>query len=206
VHRLVSSSRLELITPNSLADRALRSSHRRDPPRLVFNGGSLVIGRSSVSRTANPAVIWRELFAKDFGEHPLAEIARLDAAHRPDGFVMPACEECNKGTSTADLAVALISRWGDAGTAQEQLDHAKFAKRVLVQAPSLRDEWLSIADDPAESRRAREHLFRHGVNVPASASLATLGPETVGQLKSVRSQGGPCNLFPSFPAGIAGRR
>jgi hypothetical protein len=85
---------------------------------------------------------------------------------------MPASEECNKGTSTADLAVALISRWGDAGTAQEQLDHAKFAKRALVRAPSLRDEWLSIVDDPAASRRAREHLFRHGVRDRPSACFA----------------------------------
>src|ERR1700747_540666 len=35
----------------------------------------------------------------------------FDNSHRPDGLVMPACEECNKGTSKADLAVALLSRW-----------------------------------------------------------------------------------------------
>src|SRR5262249_26191512 len=50
------------------------------------------------------------------------------------------------------------------------------------QAPLLRDEWISIADDPEASRRAREHLVRHGVSVPAGASIATIGPETVGQL------------------------
>lgn len=106
----------------------------------------------------------------------------FDAAHRPDGFVMPACVECNKGTSTADLAVALISRWGDEGTPQEQLDHARFARRALKQAPTLRDEWISITDDPAASQRARQHLIAHGVQVPADASFATIGPETVGQL------------------------
>jgi hypothetical protein len=52
-------------------------------------------------------------------------ISLFDAAHRPDGLVMPACNECNKGTSTADLAVALISRWSTVSSPQERQDHAK---------------------------------------------------------------------------------
>jgi hypothetical protein len=123
------------------------------------------------------------------GERPSATREHMpptslfDAAHRPDGFVMPACSECNRGTSTADLTVALISRWGTAiGTLQEQEDHAKLAKRLLVQAPFLRDEWFSIVGRPGESLRARQHLLRQGVNVPAEASLATIGPKTIAQL------------------------
>jgi hypothetical protein len=114
-------------------------------------------------------------------EH-MPPISLFDRSHRPDGLVMPACSECNNGSSTADLAVALISRWNSASTPQEQKDHARFAKRVLIQAPSLRDEWLSIVDDPIATHRARQHLLAHGVNVPTDASLATIGPETVGHL------------------------
>ena len=50
-------------------------------------------------------------------EH-MPPISLFDAGHRPDGLVMPACHECNKGTSTADLAVALISRWNAVSTPQ----------------------------------------------------------------------------------------
>jgi hypothetical protein len=35
----------------------------------------------------------------------------FDGSHRPDKLVMPACGVCNSGTRTADLAVAMISRW-----------------------------------------------------------------------------------------------
>jgi hypothetical protein len=34
----------------------------------------------------------------------------FDNSHRPDKLVMPACTQCNSGTSTADLTAAIISR------------------------------------------------------------------------------------------------
>jgi hypothetical protein len=61
----------------------------------------------------------------------------FDAAHRPDGLVMLACDERNNGTSTADLAVALISRWGiSEPSPHEARDDAKFARRIWTQAPA----------------------------------------------------------------------
>jgi len=129
-------------------------------------------------------------------------ISLFDGAHRPDGFVMPACNECNKRTSTADLAVALISRWSAVSSPQERQDHAKFAKRVLIQAPSLRDEWLSIVDNPEETRRARQHLLDHGVNVPADASLAAIGPETIGQLNLFAHKAVLALYFHHFKRGL----
>jgi hypothetical protein len=104
----------------------------------------------------------------------------FDNSHRPDGLVMPACEECNKGTSKADLAVALLSRWDYYSSAQEQLDHSKLANRIKKQAPELVAEWLNI--DAAEKKRARQHLLNHGVQVPPDAGIATIGPLSVGQL------------------------
>lgn len=137
-------------------------------------------------------------------EH-MPPISMFDAAQRPDGLVMPACLECNNGTSTADLAVALISRWSAISTPQEQKDHAKFANRVLKQAPSLRDEWLSIVDDPGEQHRARQHLLDHGVPVPADASLATIGPETIGQLNLFAHKVVLGLYFHHFRRGLPGR-
>jgi hypothetical protein len=135
-------------------------------------------------------------------EH-MPPISLFDASHRPDDLVMPACNECNKGTSTADLVVALISRWSSVSTPQEQKDHAKLAKRILIQAPSLvRDEWLSIADDPIEKLRARQHLLAHGVNVPADASLAMIGPETVRHLNLFAHKAALALYFHHFRRGL----
>lgn len=104
----------------------------------------------------------------------------FDRSHRPDGLIMPACDECNKGTSTADLAVALLSRWDYDSSGQQQLDHAKLVKRARIQAPELIAEWLAI--DAGEKQKARQHLLNHGVQVPDDAGIATLGPLSVGQL------------------------
>jgi hypothetical protein len=38
--------------------------------------------------------------------------AMFDGSHRPDKLVMPACDECNRRTRTADLTAAIVSRWG----------------------------------------------------------------------------------------------
>jgi hypothetical protein len=105
----------------------------------------------------------------------------FDNSHRPDGLVMPACEECNKGTSKADLAVALLSRWDYYSSAQEQLDHSKLANRIKKQAPELVAEWLNI--DAAEKKehgstcsitefRSRQTLVsRRSVRFPYANSI-----------------------------------
>lgn len=104
----------------------------------------------------------------------------FDDSRRPDGLVMPACEECNTGTSKSDLAVALLSRWNYYSSPQEQRDHARLAARAKKQSPELIAEWTSI--DPAEEQKARLHLLNHGVQVPSDAGIATIGPLSVGQL------------------------
>jgi hypothetical protein len=93
---------------------------------------------------------------------------------------MPACDECNKGTSTSDLAVSLASRWSaDMPSPQAQLDHARLAARIKKQAPEMVTEWTGST--PAQEAQARLHLIKHGVNVPVSAELATVGPLTIRQ-------------------------
>jgi hypothetical protein len=47
--------------------------------------------------------------------------------HRPDKLVMPACAECNGGTSTADLVAAIVSRWAIENNEQEHQDHEKLS-------------------------------------------------------------------------------
>jgi hypothetical protein len=100
----------------------------------------------------------------------------FDGSYRPDKLVMPACGPCNAGTRTADLTVAMVSRWYyDSGP-----DHARLAARARRQAPELVAEWTAL--DQAESWKARLHLINHGVAVPYDASITTIGPLTIRQL------------------------
>jgi hypothetical protein len=112
-------------------------------------------------------------------EH-MPPLSLFDRSHRPDDLVMPACDECNRGTSTSDLVVAMISRWQYDSTPQEQIDHAKLSQRVKSHAPELVAEWLTIS--PWDKIRARQHLLDRGVQVPQDAEIATAGPLTTGQL------------------------
>jgi hypothetical protein len=105
----------------------------------------------------------------------------FDNKHRPDKLVMPACLECNKGTSTADLTASLISRWGVDLSPQSQADHTKLAAQAKIQAPELVREWMSV-DTPDQQIRARQHLARFGVNPPAESKFATIGSLTIRQL------------------------
>jgi hypothetical protein len=104
----------------------------------------------------------------------------FDNSHRPDKLVMPACDECNRGTSTADLAVAMISRWNYHSHAQERTDHTKLAAQIKKQAPELVAEWMKLDTD--DRAKARRHLLKHGVDVPPDAGIATLGPLSIYQL------------------------
>ncbi|MFZ2652033.1 MAG: hypothetical protein WA210_18195, partial [Burkholderiaceae bacterium] len=51
-------------------------------------------------------------------------------SHRPDKLVMPACVECNKGTSTSDLVAAIVSRWNYNADDVELSDHHGLLQRV----------------------------------------------------------------------------
>lgn len=103
----------------------------------------------------------------------------FDGSHRPDKLVMPACEECNKGTSTADLIVAMASRWAEA---PKNSDHARLASRLRKQAPDIISE---LTENPslAANLRRRLHLKSQGVPVPDDAKTVTVGPLTQRQLK-----------------------
>jgi hypothetical protein len=105
----------------------------------------------------------------------------FDSKHRPDKLVMPACLECNKGTSTSDLTASMISRWGTNESPQSRADHSKLSIQVKIQAPELVREWLSV-DAPSQQLRARAHLERHSVKTPTDAAFTTIGPLTIRQL------------------------
>jgi len=104
----------------------------------------------------------------------------FDQSYRPDKLVMPACDECNKGTSTADLTISMVSRWSYDSGPQERLDHSKLAGRMRRQAPELVAEWTKL--DRAETEKARLHLINSGVPVPHDAGIATIGPLTIRHL------------------------
>jgi len=70
----------------------------------------------------------------------------FDGSHRPDKLIMPACDDCNHGTSTADLTTAIISRWGYLNTDQENNDHRRLVNQIRRQAPAIVEEWIKPID------------------------------------------------------------
>lgn len=104
--------------------------------------------------------------------------ALFDNKHRPDKLVMPACSECNRQTSTSDLVVSLVSRWGAEHSPSVRADHAKLSAQAKIQAPELVREWLSGAS-PATQLKARRHLRKSGIVAPGDANFVTIGPLTI---------------------------
>jgi hypothetical protein len=105
----------------------------------------------------------------------------FDRAHRPDKLVMPACDECNRGTSTADLIAAIVSRWNYNSGQTELEDHHKLIGQVRMHHPEIYAEWTSQLDFLSRLKKL-QHLEKQGVQVPKDAGLVTIGPETIRQL------------------------
>lgn len=103
--------------------------------------------------------------------------ALFDSSHRPDKLVMPACNQCNGQTSTADLVASVISRWGF-NVSVPSSDHPRLAAQMGKQAPDIIKEWTH----PIDRAKARQHLEDYGVRVPPDAAFVTVGPLTVAQL------------------------
>ena len=106
--------------------------------------------------------------------------ALFDNSHRPDELVVPACIECNSGTSTADLIVSIMSRWSAENTVQELDDHHRLATRLRKQAPEIIAEWNE--GGLMMRIKGRRHLRDKGVSVPDGASTIAIGALTVRQL------------------------
>jgi hypothetical protein len=105
----------------------------------------------------------------------------FDNSHRPNKLVMPACDECNHDTSTADLVAAVISRCDYFSSPQEHRDHQKLVLRLRKQAPDIVKEWATITDY-REEESARQHLRNYGMFVPRDAGVAAIGQLTILQL------------------------
>lgn len=105
----------------------------------------------------------------------------FDNSHRPDKLVMPACDECNRGTSKSDLTASIVSRWNYDSAPQEQDDHRRLAAQAKKQAPDLVAEWTKQMT-PLDRIKAMSHLRQYGVAVPDDAGLASIGPLTIQQL------------------------
>ena len=117
-------------------------------------------------------------------------ISLFDNSLRPDKLVIPACDTCNRGTSTSDLIVVIISRWNYYSDHQERKDHPRLVARLRKQCPEVIQEWIRLDNDGRE--RARAHLIKQGVNVPPDAGLSSIGEITIRHL----------NLF-SYKFGLA---
>ncbi|HEY7645517.1 MAG TPA: hypothetical protein VH858_10830 [Hyphomicrobiales bacterium] len=143
------------------------------------------MGQARIKKTATQKLI--EVYPKCCfcaGERPSTEREHMppkslfDHSHRPDQFIMPSCKECNGGTSTADLIVAIVSRWGEAPSTH--IDHAKLVHRARKQAPNIVNEWTEHLD--RIQIRGRRHLRHQGVPVPFGAKIVAVGENTIRQL------------------------
>jgi hypothetical protein len=135
-------------------------------------------------------------------EHPKS---LFDNSHRPDELVMPACGECNRSTSTADLVVSLVSRWDYNTSPEESSDHSRLAARLRKQAPELIAEWTAL--NVKQREKARLHLLKQGVSVPHHAGIASIGERTVPQLNLFAHKAVLALHFEHFrrPLSMAGR-
>jgi hypothetical protein len=106
--------------------------------------------------------------------------ALFDGSHRPDKLVMPACKECNGGTSTSDLVAAIVSRWNYNNNTSELRDHTKLVAQVRMHHPEILNEWNNL--NVFEKANARHQLIKHGVPVPNDAGLVNIGPLTIRHL------------------------
>lgn len=99
----------------------------------------------------------------------------FDNKYRPDDLVVPACEKCNNQSSTADLVVSIISRWGENYKSPSSVDSRRLIGRLRKQEPEIIEEWLESRND---QNSAREHLQSQGVIFPADSHFVTIGPQT----------------------------
>jgi hypothetical protein len=93
---------------------------------------------------------------------------------------MPACRECNGGTSTADLIASIICRWNYKASSQELFDGSRLVKRLRKQYPEVIAEWTR--HDGAGRERGRQHLLKNGVPVPPDARIVSIGKISIQHL------------------------
>jgi hypothetical protein len=130
-------------------------------------------------------------------------LSLFDNSHRPKGLEMPACSECNRATSIADLTVAIISRWGYDAAQRDLADHERLVQQLVRQAPELRDEWVVWPEDQI---KVKQHLLNHGVPTPLRAGVAKIGPLTMRQLNLFAHKAVLALYFEHFkqPLGVKG--
>lgn len=106
--------------------------------------------------------------------------ALFDNSYRPDKLVMPACNTCNSGTSTADLIASIVSRFNFHADEQELRDSSRLVARLRRQRPEVIQEWTKFGF--IERKKGRQHLEKHGVNVPLGAGIISIGEITIRHL------------------------
>lgn len=104
----------------------------------------------------------------------------FDGSYRPNELVIPACSNCNHGTSTTDLVVSVMSRWRYSNTDVELSDHRRLAAQLRKDAPEIVEEWTKMRG--VERVKARFQLAQRGVHVPPDSGLISIGPRTIPHL------------------------
>ncbi|MCK9201573.1 MAG: hypothetical protein M0P59_08710 [Gallionella sp.] len=105
----------------------------------------------------------------------------------PDGYIFPACIECNRATRYEEKVIALLCRFNNSN--ETEIDHAEFEKMAREVA---RHDPEFISDiRPLSANETRRFLRDHNIEKPTTITTAEIPIVKIGDIvnKSVRKFG-----------------
>jgi hypothetical protein len=97
-------------------------------------------------------------------------------SHRPDGFIAPACQDCQDISRTADLLTSIISRFTYSDFEEYGTDLKRLKAILNIKAPEAAAELNPRG--LIERKSARRFMESQGAFAPNN-NLVTIGPECI---------------------------
>ncbi|ODA68150.1 hypothetical protein A7A08_01321 [Methyloligella halotolerans] len=118
----------------------------------------------------------------------------FDQFHRPEQFVVPACDNCNRGTGVADLLAGIMARIGfGEPTAQELDDNKKLMRKLRSLRPDFYAKMLSIG--PVEKIKNLSRYRRLGLDIPDDCGMFAITGEMFQYLNLFAHKAVLCHYF-----------
>jgi hypothetical protein len=118
----------------------------------------------------------------------------FDCFHRPERFVVPACNPCNRESAIADLLAGILSRIGfDEPTAQEAEDTSKLVKKLGKLRPDLATKMFSVG--PVARKRAFRRYREQGLDAPGEYKAIAISGEMFQYLNLFAHKAVLCHYF-----------